>query len=107
MVSSTGHEAASARDIGLASATDDMIAARAHASGAALVTRDLDFADIRSYRPESFPGLVIFRLPQQAVAMDIVDLLRRFIKDPSLLAALPGRLAVVEPDRVRFRPALP
>jgi hypothetical protein len=41
------------------------------------------------------------------VATDIVDLPRRFLKDASLLAALPGRLAVVEPDRVRFRPALP
>ena len=51
MISSLGHEVASARDIGLASATDDVIAVRARASGAALVTRDLDFADIRIYPP--------------------------------------------------------
>jgi len=47
MISSLGHEVAFARDIGLAAATDEAIAAHARASGAALVTRDLDFADIR------------------------------------------------------------
>lgn len=107
MISKLGHEVVFARDIGLAAATDHVIAARARESGAALITRDLDFADIRSYPPESFHGLVILRLPEHAVADDIVELLRRFLNDPSLLAALPGRLAMVEPDRVRFRPALP
>jgi len=107
MISGLGHEVAFARDIGLASATDEAIAARARASGAALVTRDLDFANIRSYPPESFSGLVVLRLPEHAVATDIVELLRRFLKDAVLLTALPGRLAVVELDRVRFRPALP
>ena len=95
------------RDIGLAAASDEAIAAHARAAGAALVTRDLDLADVRIYPPETFRGLVVLRLAEHAVATDIVDLLRRFLSDPAFVEALPGRLVIVEADRVRFRPALP
>jgi predicted nuclease of predicted toxin-antitoxin system len=70
-----GHFVDFARDIGLASATDEAIARRAQESAAALLTRDLDFSDIR-----------------------------RYPREHRYLDALPGRLAIVEPDRVRFRP---
>jgi len=63
VVQSLGHQVEFARDIGLASATDEQIAKHALQYRAALLTRDLDFGDIR-------------------------------------------RLAVVEGDRVRFRPPL-
>ena len=46
VVQSLGHEVEFARDIGLASATDEQIAKHALQYGAALLTRDLDFADI-------------------------------------------------------------
>ncbi len=49
VVQSLGHQVEFARDIGLASATDEQIAKHALQYGAALLTRDLDFADIRRY----------------------------------------------------------
>ena len=52
-----------ARDVGLAAADDETIAARARETEAALVTRDLDFADVRRYPPEAYFGLVVLRLP--------------------------------------------
>jgi predicted nuclease of predicted toxin-antitoxin system len=61
VVQSLGHQAEFARDIGLASATDEQIAKHALQYGAALLTRDLDFADIRRYLPDRYSGIVVLR----------------------------------------------
>jgi WD40 repeat protein len=47
-----GHQVEFARDIGMAAAPDGQIAARARESGAVLLTRDLDFGDVRRYPPD-------------------------------------------------------
>lgn len=107
LISRLGHEVEFARDIGLAAAPDSDIAARAQATRAALLTRDLDFADVRSYPPEQYAGIVVLRLPDDAVAQDIARLVELFLREPTFTSQLAGRLAIVEPDRVRFRPALP
>lgn len=107
LISSLGHEVEFARDIGLAAAPDSAIAARAQTTRAALLTRDLDFADVRSYPPEQYAGIVVLRLPDDAVAQDIVRVVERFLSETAFTSQLAGRLAIVEPDRVRFRPALP
>jgi predicted nuclease of predicted toxin-antitoxin system len=73
-----GYEVEFSRDIGMANDRDEAIAARARETQAALVTRDLDLADIRRYPPSA----------------------TRFT------AHLAGRLAIVDDRRIRFRPAL-
>ena len=106
VVQSLGHQAEFARDIGLASATDEEIAKHALQYGAALLTRDLDFADIRRYPPDRYSGIVVLRLPDIVVAEEIAAAVKRFLSEPGFIASLAGRLAVVEGDRVRFRPPL-
>jgi predicted nuclease of predicted toxin-antitoxin system len=106
LITSLGHESEFARDIGLAAAPDSEIAARAKTTGAALLTRDLDFSDIRRYPPAIYSGIVVLRLPDGVIADDIVRVTERFLRDPSFVVSLVGRLAIVEQDRVRFRPAL-
>ena len=101
-----GHQVEFARDIGLAAASDAQIAERARENGAALLTRDLDFADVRRYPPDQYPGIVVLRLPDTTVAQEIVRVLERFLMEPRYLEPLAGRLAIVEVDRVRFRPPL-
>lgn len=101
-----GHRVEFARDIGLGAAPDRDIAARAKLTGAVLLTRDMDFANIRQYPPEDFPGLVVLRLPDDATARVIAGIVERFLREPSFLSALGGRLTIVEADRVRFRPRL-
>lgn len=100
------HEVEFVRDIGLAAAPDKDIAARAKATGAAILTRDLDFADIRRYPPNEYRGLVVLRLPDDVIARDIAQVVERFALMPEFLNSLSGRLAIVESDRVRFRPPL-
>jgi predicted nuclease of predicted toxin-antitoxin system len=102
-----GHEAEFVRDIGLGSAPDSAIAARAQTTLAALLTRDLDFADVRNYPPERYNGIVVFRFSDDVAAKEIVRLAEIFLREPMFVGQLSGRLAIVEPDRVRFRPALP
>ena len=75
-----GHEVEFARDIGLAAAPDQDIAARAKTTAAALLTRDLDFADIRQYPPEDYAGIVVLRLPDDATARAIGAIVERFVR---------------------------
>lgn len=101
-----GHDVEFARDIGLGSASDAQIAAHALKHNAAILTRDLDFADIRRYPPEQYRGIIVLRLPDTAVAQEIVSVMERFLMEPGFLEPLAGRLAIVDADRVRFRPPL-
>jgi predicted nuclease of predicted toxin-antitoxin system len=101
-----GHEAEFARDIGLGAAPDRVIAAHAQASQAVLLTRDLDFADVRNYPPEQYSGIVVFRFPDDVVAKEIVRLAEAFLRQQKFVDQLSRHLAIVERDRVRFRPAL-
>jgi predicted nuclease of predicted toxin-antitoxin system len=103
---SAGHSANHVRDLGMGTATDNAIDQYAQASGAILVTRDLDFADTRAYPPESSAGRVVLRVPDNRTANDISDLLARFLAVAELISQIPGHLVVLEEDRVRFRPAL-
>src|SRR5580658_1523884 len=108
VVQTLGHQVEFARDIGLASATDELLIIAKHALQyrAALLTRDLDFADIRRYPPDRYSGIVVLRLPDTAVAEEIAAAVQRFLSEPGFIASLPGRLAIVKGDRVRFRPPL-
>jgi predicted nuclease of predicted toxin-antitoxin system len=101
-----GHQVEFARDIGLPAASDAQIAEHARENSAALLPRDLDFADVRRYPPDQYPGIVFLRLPDTTIALEIARILERFLMEPGFLEPLAGRLAIVEMDRVRFRPAL-
>jgi predicted nuclease of predicted toxin-antitoxin system len=100
-----GHEAVDVRDIGLGGATDEVIADRARSDKKVLITRDFDFADIRNYPPADYSGIVVLDLPNQSTAAQVVRALQVFASNKDWLELLPGRLAVVESTRARFRPA--
>jgi len=99
-----GHEVENVRDILPDGSDDATVAAHARAGHLILVTRDFDFADIRNYPPKDYAGIIVLELPDDAIAVQVTESLRMFLIRPELLVRLPGRLAVVEPWRVRFRP---
>jgi predicted nuclease of predicted toxin-antitoxin system len=86
LVASLGHEVEFARDVGLAAAPDHEIAARAQATGAALLTRDLDFADVRRYPPSLYPGIIVLRLSDGVIAKDIAPVFARSKASPAMTA---------------------
>lgn len=100
-----GHEAADVRDMGLGNASDRQIANFAQEHSLCLLTGDYDFSDIRAYPPSQYSGLVILKVPPNATAAVILSLLEGFLKQAQLAARLKGKLAIIEPGRVRIRPS--
>jgi len=98
-----GHEATDVRDIGMGASKDEAIARYAQQEGLCLITGDFDFADLRSYPPSSFPGIVVLVIPGTATSAYILELLERFLEQVRVLPELPGSLAIVEPGRIRLR----
>jgi predicted nuclease of predicted toxin-antitoxin system len=98
-----GHGAATVHDQHLRGSPDARLGEVCRAEGRALVTLDLDFANIRDYPPEDYPGLIVLRLADQSrpyvlgVLRGVLDLLER---EP-----LAGSLWIVEEHQVRIRRA--
>jgi predicted nuclease of predicted toxin-antitoxin system len=96
-----GHDALTVWDQGLRGRPDTDLALVCQSERRALITLDAGFADIRTYPPENFTGLVVLRLADQsrrsvlAVFPRVLDLLNR---EP-----LTGQLWIVDEQSVRVR----
>jgi hypothetical protein len=67
----------------------------------ALITLDLGFADIRTYPPREYPGLIVLR-PRRQSKMHVVSVFEQVL--PMLeVEPLAGRLWIVEEERIRIR----
>lgn len=104
LLASYGHVAIDARDVGLRTAPDPDVARYAREHDLILVTADWGFGDVRVYPPGTSPGIVVLGLPDRATGREILRVLRTLLDDAQAVAKLPGRLAVVERGRIRFRP---
>lgn len=101
VLSSAGHDAVTVGQEGLGGASDPRVSEACRAEKRILVTLDLDFADIRTYPPETHSGMLVFRVERQDR-----ERLLRLLRDvlPMLSpAALRKRLWIVEDGRVRIR----
>jgi predicted nuclease of predicted toxin-antitoxin system len=101
LLRTAGHDALSVFDQSLSGQPDGMIASVCQREDRVLITLDTDFADIRTYPPADYPGLLALRLPRQN-APEVTRVLRR------LLTALKTndchrQLWIVERERIRAR----
>jgi predicted nuclease of predicted toxin-antitoxin system len=98
-----GHDAIHVRDIGLATARDATIFARAAADDRIVVSADTDFGTLLALRDATKPSVILFRLqrfrsPMYQAALMLANL-------PALEEALAaGCVAVFEKGRIRLRP---
>ena len=106
IIATHGYQVEHVKDIGMGDATDRDIAAHVRRVAAVLITRDLDFADVRSYPPESSAGYLVLRVPDNWIASEIATLIDHFFAMKDLLVQIPGHLVILDPRQVRFRPAL-
>lgn len=106
MLRTLGHDAQDVRDLGMGAASDEAIAAHARAHELCILTRDFDFADLRSYPPREYFGIVVFEFPEAARREMILGTVRAFVEEGPVLAQLVGKLAIVEPHRIRLRESL-
>lgn len=62
MLIAAGFDAATVIDEELGGKSDDVIADFCRTESRALITLDLEFADIREFPPAQYPGLIVLRL---------------------------------------------
>ena len=96
-----GHDVDSVHQEGLVGAKDQVLADACRSASRAIVTLDIHFADIRTYPPGDYPGLIVLRLARQDKP-HVLEVMRRALKlFPS--ETLEGKLWIVDERRVRVR----
>jgi predicted nuclease of predicted toxin-antitoxin system len=101
MLEEAGYDALSIWDQEMVGSDDPAVAKVCQDEGRCLITLDKDFADIRTYPPEDFAGLMILRVKTQDKPT-ILALVKKII---TLLPHTPvdKHLWIVEERRVRVR----
>ena len=97
-----GHDALTVYDQQLMGRSDVDLLQVCQAEGRALVTMDLDFANILQYPPQRLAGLIVLRLESQEIrhVLSVVNaLIAPLLKNQSPA----GQLWVVDEERVRIR----
>ncbi len=96
-----GHDVLSVLDQSEAGASDSVVAGMVRQESRTLITLDLDFADIRSYRPADYPGIIVLR-PRRRDVVSVLQLIDSVLR---VIAVEPvsGRLWIAEPGRLRIR----
>jgi predicted nuclease of predicted toxin-antitoxin system len=101
LLRSAGHDAMSVLDQSLSGWADPSIAEICCREQRVLVSLDVDFADLRTYPPEEYAGLVVLRLKRQdreSVLEALGRVLHLFGTEP-----VEGCLWIVSGERVRIR----
>jgi predicted nuclease of predicted toxin-antitoxin system len=97
----SGYDAATVPEQHLGGSADHVIASICQQENRVLVTLDMDFADIRTYPPGDFPGMVVLRLRRHDkpyVLEILARLIELFPREP-----LDRHLWIVEERRIRIR----
>jgi predicted nuclease of predicted toxin-antitoxin system len=96
-----GHDALTVGEQNMSGVTDVTIASVCQSEQRAILTLDLDFADIRTYPPSEYSGIMVLRLSHQdkAFVLQIVhQVIRKLDIEP-----LNARLWIVEDNQIRIR----
>jgi len=101
LLRAAGHDAATVNDQGLGGAADSDLARLLQRERRAFVTLDLGFADIRTYPPHEYPGLLVLRLPRQDKDF-VLQVCQRMVGQFTT-ESITGQLWIVETDRIRVR----
>ena len=96
-----GHDAVTVLDQQLGGVSDPDLATVCVQERRAIVTLDGDFSDIRTYRPGAYPGIVVFRLDNQA-RDHLLEIGARFLEQLST-GSVDGQLWIAEESRIRVR----
>ena len=96
-----GHDALSVLEQDLGGWADPGIAEICRSEGRVLVSLDTDFADVRAYPPQDYPGILVIRLKRQdkPSILEVVPRILRMLQ----FEEIDRRLWIVTEERVRIR----
>ena len=101
LLASAGHDAVTVRDQRMVGQPDTNVAKVCRQEDRVVVTLDLDFADIRTYPPADYAGIIVFRLTLLD-KFHVLSVLQRLLpvleREP-----LVGKLWIVDESSVRVR----
>jgi len=66
-----------------------------------IVTLDMDFSDIRKYKPEDYQGIILLRIASQS-KQSVINLFKKIIPNLGCYDLI-GHLWIVQKDRIRIR----
>jgi predicted nuclease of predicted toxin-antitoxin system len=95
------HDAATVLDQQLEGTSDSNLAHACQQEERILITLDLDFADIRAYPPQEYPGLIVLRLEQQD-RLHVLQVFERLLNALEVGTA-ERSLWIVDEHRIRIR----
>jgi predicted nuclease of predicted toxin-antitoxin system len=99
-----GHEVTLLREVLPIKSVDPVVIAKAQQLGAILLSLNGDFADISTYPPSQFGGIVAIQLNNHPETIPyLMAGLLGFLSDHSEQTFYQGKLLVVEPHRIRIR----
>ena len=101
LVRQAGYDVDRVYDEGLSGAADERIWDHVCAEGRLFVTLDLDFSDVRRYKPGTHPGILLIRARSRS-ATAVTEVPARIIAERSL-DDLSGCLAVADESFTRIR----
>ena len=100
-LTNAGHDALTIHDQKMVGEADGIVSSVCRSEKRALITLDLDFADIRAYPPAEYYGIVVFR-PRTQAKLAVLQLIATLIR---LLNAerLEGNLWILQENGLRIR----
>jgi len=101
LLGQAGYDAATVVDQRMVGVDDTSLAHACKQEGRVMVTLDLDFADIRTFRPGTHPGIIVIRLIDQSKPR-CLDAVKRIIVTPTS-ESIEGRLWIVDQRAIRIR----
>ncbi|WP_247219274.1 DUF5615 family PIN-like protein [Synechococcus sp. C9] len=97
-----GHSAIYVKISGLSGLKDRDLFISAQKEQCIIISRDLGWANILTYPPNTHCGLVILRMPFRAVATEIYLALEQFLDQVDVSEIL-GAIVIIEPNKFRIR----
>ena len=103
-LAAAGHEVRRLKDYLPVESPDSAVMAQAQGLDAILLSLNGDFADIVTYPPAQFKGIVALQvLNHPEITSHLIDRLKRYLVLHPRMEDHRGKLIVVEADRIRVR----
>jgi hypothetical protein len=90
--------------MGMAAASDQQIAAHVQASQLILLTKDQDFGNVLDDPPAQYHGIAVVEPPAHVGRAGVLALVEQLLRQKDVIDNLAGRLAIIQPGRIRLRP---